>query len=122
MRRAYNNGSWEKARKYAFQIIDHPKERQLARSVIIRSYWNQENNGEVIRLNSLWDNEFEELSLKAKYASQKDNYPNAEIHHPRILKLHNDQPRPKNERKEWDAADIADNFWQEGPRLWNATG
>ncbi len=118
MRRAYNSGAWEKARKYAFQIIDHPKERQLARSVIIRSHWNQENTAEVIRLNSLWGNEFEELSLKAKYASQKENSPNAEIHHPRILKLHNDQPRPKNTRKEWDDADITGNFWQEGHRLW----
>ena len=118
MRRAYNSGSWEKARKYAFQIIDQPKERELARSVIIRSYWNQEDTAEVIRLNSLWNNEFEELSLKAEYASQKDNFPNAEIHHPRILKIHSTQPIPKNIRKEWNDDDITGNFWQEGSRVW----
>ena len=118
MRRAYNGGSWEKARKYAFQILDQPKESQLARSVIIRSHWNQKNTSEVIRLNSLWNNEFEELSLKAEYVLQKDNFPNSEIHHWRTLRLHNNQPRPQNERKEWNSEDIADNFWQEEHRVW----
>tara|TARA_B110000444_G_scaffold230832_1_gene238357 strand:+ start:609 stop:1979 length:1371 start_codon:yes stop_codon:yes gene_type:complete len=118
MRRAYNDGSWEKARRYAFQILDQPKETQLARSVIIRSFWNQENTTEVIRLNSLWDNEFDELSLKAEYVLQKGESPNSEIHHPRILKLHKNQIRPQNEQKQWNDEDIVDNFWQEGSRVW----
>ena len=118
MRRAYNSGSWAKARKHALQIIEQPKERQLARSVIIRSYWNQENTAEVIRLNLLWGNEFEELSLKAKYFSQKKTCSNSKIHHPRILKLHNNQPCPLKKGKEWSDEDIVDNFWQEGSRLW----
>ena len=118
MRQAYNKGEWEKARKYAFKIINQPKEQELARSVIIRSYWNQENTTEVIRLNSLWGNVFEELSLKAKYVSQKDVSSDSKIHHPRILKIHNDQPRPLNNEKEWNSDDIASNFWQEGFRLW----
>ena len=118
MRRAYNSGSWEEARKHAFQIIDKPKERQLARSVIIRSYWNQENNSEVIRLNLLWDNEFEELSLKAKYATAKNINSNHKIHHPLTLKLHKNQPRPLNHEKEWNDEEIPDNFCQEGFRLW----
>ncbi|MEZ8032630.1 MAG: hypothetical protein QMC44_03135, partial [Candidatus Poseidoniaceae archaeon] len=62
MRRAYNNGYWINARFHASKIIDSPKEQQLARSVMIRSYWNEENFHEVIRLNSLWENAFPKLS------------------------------------------------------------
>ncbi|MFQ3317542.1 MAG: hypothetical protein ACI8T6_000976, partial [Candidatus Poseidoniaceae archaeon] len=47
MRRAYNNGYWINARFHASKIIDSPKEQQLARSVMIRSYWNEENFHEV---------------------------------------------------------------------------
>lgn len=118
MRRAYNSGSWDKARHHAFKIIERSKEQELARSVIIRSYWNQENTEEVIRLNSLWDNGFEELSLKAKYASQKALSPHSKVHHPRILKLHHGQPRPHNQSKEWNEKDIERNFWQEESRVW----
>ena len=118
MRRAYNKGEWEKARFHAFKIVDRPKEQELARSVIIRSYWNQEDTAEVIRLNLLWGNSFEELSMKAKYVSQKAISPNSKVHHPRILKLQNGQPRPQNERKEWNDNDIESNFWQEGSRVW----
>ena len=118
MRQAYNKGKWEKARNYAFKIINQPKEQQLARSVIIRSYWNQANTAEVIRLNSLWSDEFPELSFRAKHASEKDFSLHSKIHHPRILKIHNDQPRPQNDQKEWNDEDIASNFWQEKFRLW----
>ena len=43
MRRAYNSGDWENARKYALKIIKNPKEEKLAKSVILRSYWNQKD-------------------------------------------------------------------------------
>ena len=43
MRRAYNSGDWESARKYALKIIENPKEEKLAKSVILRSYWNQKD-------------------------------------------------------------------------------
>jgi len=118
MRQAYNKGKWEKARNYAFKIINQPKEQQLARSVIIRSYWNQANTAEVIRLNFLWSDEFPELAFKAKCAFENRLSLHSKSHHPRILKTHNDQPRPKNDKKEWNNEDIADNFWQEGLRIW----
>ena len=118
MRQAYNKGKWEKARNYAFKIINQPKEQQLARSVIIRSYWNQANTAEVIRLNSLWSDEFPKLAFKAKCASEKRHSLHSKSNHPKVLKIHNDQPRPQNDKKEWNDEDIADNFWQEGLRLW----
>ena len=43
MRRAYNRGDWENARKYAMKIIDDPREEKLAKSVVLRSYWNQKD-------------------------------------------------------------------------------
>ena len=61
MRRAYNSGRWERARHYAYQLIANPKEQQLARSVIIRSYWNEGDYEKVVQLNEEWDREFDEL-------------------------------------------------------------
>ena len=43
MRRAYNRGDWENARKYAMRIIDDSREEKLAKSVKLRSYWNQKD-------------------------------------------------------------------------------
>ena len=43
MRRAYNKGNWEKAKFHAYKIINIPKEQQLARDVLIRSCWNQDD-------------------------------------------------------------------------------
>jgi len=64
MRRAYNNGDFEKAILHAFKIIDSPKEQKLARSVIIRSYWNQKIFSEVIRLNDQWGITFKHYQTK----------------------------------------------------------
>jgi hypothetical protein len=120
MRRAYNKGEWEKARFHAFKIVDRPKEQEFARSVIIRSYWNQDKPEEVIHFNSLWGNTFQELSEKAKYVFQKTTSPDSKVHHPRVLNLHKTQPKPKNSQKKWNEDDILNNFWQEGSRLWMA--
>ena len=61
MRRAYNLGKWERARFYAFKIISKPKERYLARSVIIRSYWNEGDYSKVLELNKKWEYQFNDL-------------------------------------------------------------
>jgi hypothetical protein len=67
MRRSYNKGQWSQARTYANKIIHLPKEQELARSVVIRSYFNQELYSEVILHKEKWDCQFGELSDKAAY-------------------------------------------------------
>lgn len=118
MRRAYNRGDWSKARHHAHKLTDSPKERELARSVIIRSFWNQNQYVEVIRLNDLWKNAFPELSQKAAYAIAKYDPAAEKIYHPRIIALHESQPRPKHHHLEWDPENMTANFVQEGRRLW----
>jgi len=118
MRRAYNKGNWKKAKLHAYKIINIPKEQQLARSVLIRTCWNQEDYSEVIRLNSLWENAFQELSDKAEYSLRIQNSTDGKIHHPRIITLHKSQPSPENSDVEWNDKDMVQNFIQEGSRLW----
>ena len=118
MRRAYNNGYWINARFHASKIIDSPKEQQLARSVMIRSYWNEENFHEVIRLNSLWGNAFPKLSELAVYSLNEQIPGNKKTHHPKIRELHESQPTPNNSGQDWNSQDMTQNFLQEGNRLW----
>ena len=118
MRRAYNNGDFEKAILHAFKIIDSPKEQKLARSVVIRSYWNQKIFSEVIRLNDQWGNRFQALSDQAKYSLSIQQPDGNRIHSPRIIALHESQPVPKNSELEWNSEDMTLNFFQEGCRLW----
>ena len=42
MRRAYNAGRYEEARRHARLLLSKPKEQALARSVIVRSLWNEQ--------------------------------------------------------------------------------
>ena len=118
MRRAYNSGNWEKARNYALKIINRSKEQELARSVVIRSYWNQENYSQVIKLNLLWGNKFQELSERANYSLQKSISPDSKSYHPKVIKIQKNQPKPKTDSKKWNDEELVDNFWQEGTRLW----
>jgi hypothetical protein len=118
MRRAYNKGYWINARFQASKIIDSPKEQQLARSVMIRSHWNEGNYHEVIRLNSLWENAFPKLSELAVYSLNEQMPGNEKTHHPRILEMHESQPTPNNSGQDWNSQDMALNFLQKGNRLW----
>ena len=118
MRRAYNNGDFEKAIFHAFKIIDSSKEQKLARSVVIRSYWNQKIFSEVIRLNDQWGNRFQALSDQAKYSLSIQQPDGNRIHSPRIIALHESQPVPKNFELEWNSEDMTLNFFQEDCRLW----
>ena len=118
MRRAYNRGHWSKARHHAQKLTDSVKERTLARSVIIRSFWNQNQYAEVIRLNNTWKNDFPELSQKAAYAIAQRDPAADKTHHPRITALHDSQPEPSHHRLAWDSENMAANFVQEGRRLW----
>ncbi len=75
MRRAYNSGDWENARKYALKIVDNPKEEKLAKSVILRSYWNQKNLLKLEMYLDKWgDIDFKEIREKVQ-KSQKQVIP-----------------------------------------------
>ena len=65
MRRAYNRGDWENARKYAMRIIDDPREEKLAKSVVLRSYWNQKDMLKLQVFLDKWsDIDFEDIRKK----------------------------------------------------------
>ena len=55
MRQAYNSGNYAKARHHARKILHVPKEENLARSVIIRSHWNEEHFEDIVNLLREWN-------------------------------------------------------------------
>lgn len=118
MRRSYNKGQWSKARAYANKIIHLPREQELARSVVIRSYWNESQYEKVLQLNSTWDHAFQELADKAAYTLAIQKPGQSKVHHPRILALQSGQPKPKTRDIVWNPDDMTKNFFQEGLRLW----
>ena len=83
MRRAYNNRKWGQARKIANEILTIPKERKLARSIIIRSYYNEGEFEMVIKLNSQWDGDFQYLVERIR-----DPEVRFEANSERIKKIH----------------------------------
>ena len=116
MRRAYNSGSWERARHYAYQLISNPKEQQLARSVIIRSYWNEGDYEKVVQLNEEWDQEFDEL-LQRNSKTVPKNSDGEPIYSSRVQSWHSSQPKPSSDM-DFDSEVMENNFLQEGQRLW----
>ena len=74
MRRAYNYGNWEKARFYANKLLPHPGESDLAKSVIVRSYWNQGDLGKAGELLAVWkDSELDFMREKYERAINTTN-------------------------------------------------
>jgi len=57
MRRAYNAGRYEAARSHARLLLTNPKERTLARSVMVRSYWNEQAFQALIKTASEWEDD-----------------------------------------------------------------
>ena len=112
MRRAYNNRKWGQARKIANEILTIPKERKLARSIIIRSYYNEGEFEMVIKLNSQWDGDFQYLVERIR-----DPEVRFEANSERIKKIHVNQPAP-NLVIEFDSDITINNFHQEEGRLW----
>lgn len=117
MRRAYNAGKWKRARYYAFQIISKLKERDLARSVIIRSYWNEGDYSKVLELNELWEHQFNDL-LERNSRSSRALVNGERQHTPKEKKWHLEQPSPRDNDFEFDEIEMLNNFCQEGNRLW----
>ena len=111
MRRAYNKGDWENARKYAMKIIEDPREAKLAKSVILRSYWNQKDMLKLEMYLEKWDDiDFEDIRQKFD-ALQK-----------RLQKKSQKQVIPSPDFEiDWNPTDIPANFVQEGDILWFKT-
>jgi len=116
MRRAYNSKQWERARYFANQIVSKPKEQRLARSVIIRSYWNEGNYEKVLELNEQWDHEFDEL-LRHNSKTASFNQDGEQSYSPKVVLWHSNQPTPSIEI-EFDEEVMENNFIQEENRLW----
>ena len=57
MRRAYNAGRWDAARTHASHLLLRPSEQTLARSVIVRSYWNEGRFQELVDSTEEWHDE-----------------------------------------------------------------
>ena len=120
MRRAYNNGRWELARSHARMLLDRPRERMLARSVMVRSFWNEAKFADLLACSEGWD---DAISLEYRSLAQ-DRVEGANT--PKTLtsfkkgkyeRLREEQPSPSQTR-EWNEEQPHQNFWQEGQRVW----
>ena len=108
MRRAYNSGDWEKARFYANKLITKKGENGLAKSVIIRSYWNQGDLEKLGELLAVWkDSELD--FIRKKYENSAG------------ISDESDELLRPNTYKEWNCENLASNFVQEGDVLWFKT-
>ena len=112
MRRAYNSGDWEQARRIAKKLLHIPKEEELARSIIIRSHYNEGSFDKVVHLNSIWNNSFHSLVERIN-----DPKSRTKIQNQRIQNIYSSQPEPAS-RKPFDAISMINNFHQEGNRVW----
>jgi hypothetical protein len=108
MRRAFNSGNWKKSRFYANKLLPFPNESDFAKSVIVRSHWNEGDLEKVGELLTVWkDGELdpirEKYEIKAALSSESD-----------------DLSKP-NAYKEWNSENLSSNFVQEGGLLWLKT-
>jgi len=120
MRRAYNAGRWDAARNHASKLLSKPSEQVLARSIIVRSYWNEGRFQELVDCTKEWH---EELShsyreqaidrLKVTGGAKKLTMMKEE----KLQRLRNEQPKPKVPIN-WSAEQMDANYSQEGSRVW----
>ena len=110
MRRAYNRGDWENARKYAMKVIEHPREEELAKSVVLRSYWNQKDLLNLEDCLDKWPSGFHDIRTKFEKEQERLTRKSEQI----------EIPSPDFEI-EWNSSDICTNFIQEGNILWLKT-
>ncbi|MFL2948770.1 MAG: DUF6395 domain-containing protein [Candidatus Poseidoniaceae archaeon] len=120
MRRAYNAGKWESARHHASALLSKQKNRQLARSIIVRSYWNEGRFQEVVDCTTDWMDALSQsyreqaIGRLAVNGGQKRLTPMKEQ---RLERLRSEQPTPIDS-VEWSINDMTENFSQEENRVW----
>ena len=120
MRRAYNAGRYEAARAHAHHLLANPKERMLARSVLVRSYWNEQAFQTLLDIASTWEDDLSRsyCSLaKDRLTVTASGKTLTPMKQNRLERLRADQPGPKHPLA-WNEDDMAANFSQEGHRLW----
>ena len=120
MRRAYNGGRWEVARGYARMLLDRPRERMLARSVMVRSFWNENKFAEILACSEGWD---DQISLEYRSLA-RDRLEGAttsktltSFKKGKNERLREQQPTPA-QPFEWNGQHPHLNFTQEGSRVW----
>jgi len=120
MRRAYNTGRYEQARRHARLLLGKQKEAELARSVIVRSYWNEQAFEVLVETAEHWDDELSQSYVAL--AQERLTSPSASkaltpMKENRLKRLREAQPSPAHSMK-WNPEHMAANFSQEGSRLW----
>ena len=108
MRQAYNSGKWAKSRLFANKLLTKKGEHALAKSVVIRSYWNEGDLEKMGGLLAIWleddlDVLRDKYEKKMKERSEKIITPTPESH------------------KVWNSEDLVSNYVQEGDLLWMKT-
>jgi hypothetical protein len=66
MRQAYNSGKWAKSRLFANKLLTKKGEHALAKSVVIRSYWNEGDLEKMGELLAIWLEDYLDV-LRDKY-------------------------------------------------------
>lgn len=120
MRRAYNAGRYEAARYHARFLLSKPKEQAFARSVIVRSHWNEQSFEALIETGGRWDDDFSKSYVELaqeRLESLASGTSMSPMVQRRLEKLRKSQPQPE-EPIEWDANHMPSNFSQEGARVW----
>jgi hypothetical protein len=120
MRRAYNAGRWDDARTHASKLLLRPSEETLARSIIVRSYWNEGRFQELVDCTKEWHDELSHSyreqaidRLKVTGGGKKLTMMKEE----KLQRLRNEQPKPKGPIN-WSAEQMDANYSQEGSRVW----
>ncbi len=120
MRRAYNAGQWDTSRHHADKLLQKLRERSLARSVIVRSYWNEGRFQDVIDCTTNWPDE-----LSKSYREQAIDRLNVQggakkltmMKEEELQRLRSEQPQP-TVPIHWSTEQMDANFSQEGNRVW----
>ena len=120
MRRAYNRGHWEKARRHARRLLDNPRECDLARSVLVRSFWNEAKFAELMACSEGWDDPVS-TEFRALASTRLDGAASAttltSFKKGKNERLREQQPTPA-QPFEWNGQQPHLNFTQEGSRVW----
>ena len=103
MRRAYNAGRYEEARRHARLLLSNPKERALARSVLVRSYWNEQAFETLVETAEHWDDELSQsyVALAQEQMSATPGKALTPMKESRLERLRDAQPQPKHSM-EWN--------------------
>lgn len=120
MRRAYNAGRWDVARTHASHLLLRPSEQTLARSVIVRSYWNEGRFQELLDCTRDWHDELSQSYRE--HATDRLNITGGAkkltmMKEEKLQRLRDEQPKPKVPIK-WSAEHMDANYSQEGSRVW----